>query len=115
MARYLHVWSLRPLKLRSSMKLTLRRASVSRHPGPGMVTTSTCSMASAQSGASSASMPRPSFGGWGVSFMLTGRKGYGIAETREEAMAAFFYPSEKTSLTDTKSARNPITTALLTD
>jgi hypothetical protein len=26
---------------------------------------------------------------WGVSFMLTGRKGYGIAETREEAMAAF--------------------------
>jgi len=47
--------------------------------------------------------------------MLTGRKGYGIAETREEAMAAFFYPSEKTSLTDTKSARNPITTALLTD
>jgi len=50
-----------------------------------------------------------------LSFMLTGRKGYGIAETREEAMAAFFYPSEKTSLTDTKSARNPITTALLTD
>jgi hypothetical protein len=26
---------------------------------------------------------------WGVSFMLTGRKSYGTADTRDEAMAAF--------------------------
>ena len=78
------------------MQFVLRRANVSRKGGTWRTKTTTCTMASATSGASIAlTIGQTVLGSGGVSFHITGRKSYGRAGSLEEAEAEFRAEYEK--------------------